>query len=272
MSEAPQTPETSSPSLSTRPSPLASLAERRATQQRRFGLMLVASLFLHLFAFAAWALFPHSDHRAVNLDDDAVVKARLVKLGKPRDEKLLPRLPTSTPPPSAQKKSTPTPETTPQKPDKESVEPSKKSASDILNQFKNENTKPKDIKDIIKDRIGEESDEGQEFGDKDGSALDGAVVDSYFARVTARIQNAMEVSSVLTDEELVRAKAKLCLTIGEDGALSAITIQKSSGSAVFDSDVVAAANRASPAPAPPPPARQRAAAGVCFNFCPKSCS
>jgi TonB family protein len=81
----------------------------------------------------------------------------------------------------------------------------------------------------------------------------------------------MEVSSVLTDDERVRLKAVLCMSIDDDGAVSNVTV-KTSGSAVFDSDVTAAARRASPVPAPPPPARARAAAGVCFNFCPTTCN
>ena len=156
------------------------------------------------------------------------------------------------------------------KPDK-AAEPEKRSAADILNELKNENDKQKNINDIIKNRVGEESDEGQEFGDKDGTALDGEITDSYFARVTARIQKSMEVSSVLTDEERVRLKAVLCLKIGDDGAISDVSV-KTSGSQVFDSDVRAAASRASPVPAPPPPARTRAGDGVCFNFCPVSCN
>lgn len=260
---------TTAQAQTTPPSRTASLQERRARQSRAFTITIAISAGLHLFAVAAWAFTPNSHKPAINLDE-AVVKARLVKLGKPRDEKLLPRIPTAPAPTPIDKKAPPTLET-PTKPDKASIEPEKKSAADILNQFKNENDKPKDINDIIKNRIGEDENEGQEFGDKDGAALDGEVTDSYFARVTARIQKSMEVSSVLTDEERVRLKAVLCVKIADDGAVSDVNV-KTSGSSVFDSDVRAAASRASPVPAPPPPARARAADGVCFNFCPVRCN
>lgn len=262
-------PATSSLSATTPPRQVVSMQQRRAQQSRMFTATIVISLFIHLFAFAAWAFFPSPKKPMINLDE-ASVKARLVKLGKPRDEKLLPRLPTAPAPTPVEKKAPPTLEP-PTKPEKESIEPEKKSAADILNQFKSENQKPKDINDIIKDRIGEDEDEGQADGDKDGTALDGEVTDSYFARVTARIQKSMEVSSVLTDEERVRLKAVLCLKIDDDGALSDIQV-KTSGSSVFDSDVRSAASRASPVPAPPPPARKRAEDGVCFNFCPVRCN
>jgi TonB family protein len=273
-SSLPQLAEVSGPSRASLP--LASglsLADRHARQRRRLALMLVVSLGLHLFAVAAWALFPQAPRRAVDLDE-AIVKTRLVKLGKPRDEKLLPRLPTSTPvvPDTKVEPKPDRPEL--KKPEPTKPEPAKpetkKSAADILDRFRSDNA-TKSLNDLIKNKIGEQTDEGQEHGDKDGSALEGEITQSYFARVTARIQKAMEVSSVLSDDERVRLKAVLCMSIAEDGAVSDINV-KSSGSTVFDADVTAAARRASPVPAPPPPARARAAAGVCFNFCPTTCN
>ncbi|MDP2341384.1 MAG: TonB C-terminal domain-containing protein [Deltaproteobacteria bacterium] len=267
--EAPQTTTTTTPAGTIPPSRMASMAGRRSSQQRSLSITIGVSLFIHLFAFAAWALFPTGqESKPINLDE-AVVKARLVKLGKPRDPTLLPRLPTAPPPAPADKKAPPV-IAPPDAPDKEKIEPDKKSASDILDKFKTDNQKPRDLNDLIRDSVGDD-DEGQEFGDKEGTALDGEVTDSYFARVTARIIKAMEVSSVLGDDERVRLKAVLCLKIDDAGAVSDIKV-KSSGSTVFDSDVTAAAARSSPVPAPPPPARARAAEGVCFNVCPVSCN
>ena len=253
------------------PSRMSSFNERRGAQARRLTMTIAISTFVHLVVFAVWAFFPtDTKSPAINLDE-AIVKARLVKLGKPRDPKLLPRIPTAPPPAPAEKKAPPVLEP-PTAPDKEKIEPEKKSASDILDQFKTENQKPRDLNDLIRDSVGEPDDEGQEFGDAEGTALDGEVTDSYFARVTARIINSMELSSVLSDEERVRLKAVLCLKIGEAGEVSDIKVATGSGSTVFDSDVTAAARRSSPLPAPPPPARARAAASVCFNVCPLSCN
>ncbi len=256
----------------TAPAPGATtpLQARHLRQRRWFTGMLGVSLSVHLFAFAAWAFFPHAPRRAIDLDE-AVVKTRLVKFGKPRDEKLLPRLPTSPPPPPVPDAKSP-PKLDQPVPDRaEAPTPeTKRSAADILDKFRSANA-TKSLDDLIKNRIGEQTDEGQEHGDKEGSALEGEISQSYFARVTARIQKAMEVSSVLTDEERVRLKAVLCMSIAEDGAVADIHV-KTSGSPVFDADVTAAARRASPVPAPPPAARARSAAGVCFNFCPTSCN
>jgi len=270
-STLPQLAEVSGPSrASVPPTSALSLPARHARQRRRLRVMLAVSLGLHLFAFAAWAFFPQAPRRAVNLDE-AVVKTRLVKLGKPRDEKLLPRLPTSTPAPVLPDTKAPPKLDKPEPSKPEPTKPeAKKSAADILDKFRTENSK-KSLDDLIKNKIGEQSDEGQEHGDKDGSALDGEITQSYFARVTARIQNAMKVSSVLSDEEKMRLRAVLCMSIDDGGNLSDVRV-KSSGSTVFDADVTGAAKRASPVPAPPPAARARAAGTVCVEVCATSCN
>ena len=252
-------------------SPRAAAMTMGQRQSRLLSVALVVSVAAHVVLCGAWMLWPSATRTAVNLDE-AIIKTRLVKLGKPRDETLLPRLPTSPPPPPRlDDKPTPSiepPKTPDTKPDPK-ADP-KPSASDILDKFKTAAERPKDLSELIKNRLGEATDEGQADGDVDGSALDGEVTASNFARVQARIQNSMEVSSVLTDEEQVRLRAVLCVKIAEDGTLSDITV-KSSGSQIYDADVRAAAGRSSPVPAPPLPARRQAGAGVCFNACPKSC-
>jgi TonB family protein len=269
VSAAPD-PDPLAVSTSTAKSTLPRRPVRVDTQSRLLKLALIASVGVHAALFVGWLVWPSSSKAAIDLDE-AVIKTRLVKLGKPRDEKLLPRMPTSAPPPPAERLSPNLDPNTPTNPDTKPTpdQPNKLSAAEILEKFKSDAT-PRDINDLIKDRFGEPTDEGREDGDVDGSALDGEVKASYFARVTSRIQKAMEVSSVLSDDERVRLKAVLCLKIDESGALSDLTV-KTSGSSVFDSDVMAAAQRASPVPAPPPPARDQSASGVCFNFCPTSC-
>lgn len=250
--------------------PGASMSSMGEQQSRLLRIAVAVSVVAHIAIFGAWVAWPAPSKARVDLDE-AIIKTRLVKLGKPRDEKLLPRLPTSPPPPPPPTESRPQPTAEPPKtPDTKPAPESKPSAADILNRLKSEVDTPRDLKDLIKERIGEPTDEGRPDGDAEGSALEGEITASYFARVQARIQNAMEVSSVLTDEEQVRLRAVLCLKIGDDGTVSDVTV-KTSGSQIYDADVAAAARRASPVPAPPPPARKQAGEGVCFNACPKSC-
>jgi TonB family protein len=249
------------------PSVTSSLLERHGRQTRLLVVFSALSLVLHLGAFAAYAFWPHAQKPAINLDD-AIVKTRLVKLGKKRDDALLPRLPAAPAPPSADKKAPPTLE-----PDKTNPQPDsskKPTAAEILEKLKDDQ-KPSDVRDLIKQRIGEATDEGREDGDKDGVDLEGEIKASYFARVAAHIQKRMEVSSVITDEERVRLRAVLSMSIAEDGTLADVKIQTSSGSTVFDNDVLSAARKSSPVPAPPPPVHALAASGIALNFCPVSC-
>jgi len=258
------------PALAATTPPHSARATLRERQSRLLQLAVAVSMVAHLALFLGWALWPSSTKAAIDLDE-AVIKTRLVKLGKPRDENLLPRLPTSPPPPKADKK--PEPKIEPDKEPDSTPKPeadTKPSAADILNKLKDEADRPKDLSSLIKDRLGEPTDEGRKDGDAEGQALDGEITASYFSRVQARVQNNMEVSSVLTDEEQVRLRAVLCFKIDDVGALSDITV-KTSGSQIYDADVAAAARRASPVPAPPPAARRQASEGVCFNACPRSC-
>ena len=276
MSEGADTPAPREPTLSRTPAPAAtvpprvaaSLQWRHARQQRMLWAFCFVSLMLHTGALAAYAFWPAPQKPALDLDA-AVVKTRLVKLGKTRDEKLLPRLPTSPPPPAADKHAPPTEAPTPDKPSPDSSK--KPSATDILDKFQKDNAKPSDVRDLIRDRIGAPTDEGREDGDAEGTDLTGEIQATYFTRVALAVQRKLEVSSTLSDEERVRLRCELALTLDDDGNLVDAKIQKSSGNATFDNDVLAAAKRSSPLPAPPPPVKALAAAGFAFNVCPSRC-
>lgn len=251
------------------PSRTNSIDERRAGQRRMLGGFIALSLGLHIGLAAGWLFFPDlTPRRPIDLDD-AIIKTKLVKLGKPRDEKLLPRIPTSAPPPDASKKAPPTDEPTKDNPDKTAEK--QPSAADILDKFKKDNQK-RDVNDIINERIGEPDDEGQLDGDRDGVALEGEIKDAYFARVTAAIQRSHQVSTTISPEELVRLRAVVEFKIGDDGVINDVKIRDGSGNDVYDNGVIAAAKRASPVPAPPPSVRDLAARGVAVNVCPSKCS
>jgi colicin import membrane protein len=240
--------------------PQASWSRPRRTQ---VWPAVAVSLLVHGAAVAAFVMWSDQKKPVINLDQ-AAIKARLVKLGKPRDDNMLPRLPTSQPDKAVQKPNSDVPN--PAKPAKnDDVKPT---AADILNKLK-EGERDR-VKEALQ-RLGDPTDEGQLDGDKDGAALDGQMVATYFGRVAAKIQRATEVSSVLTDEERVRLRAVVCFQIGEDGELSEVKLGQTSGSAIYDSDVLAAAKRASPVPAPPPGVREQAANSNCLNFCPTTC-
>ena len=242
---------------------------RQKQHERLLYISIVASALLHAGLVGVWAYFTFAQKPPIDLSQ-AIVKTHLVKLGKPRDEKLLPRLPTSAPPPKADKQAPPTPDKpAPLKPAEQPTE-KKPSAADILSKFESEQARP-DINELIDKRIGAPTDEGQEDGDKLGTELTGALQASYGARLVAVLQRAQQISATITDEERVRLKAQLNLQIDAEGNVVKAWVDPSSGNAVYDNDVVAAAKRASPLPAPPLQLREQFASGVAFNICPVSC-
>ena len=252
------------------PSTTASLGDRRARQRKLLLTFCGLSLGLHLGLVAGWLFFPEHSKPAIDLDE-AIVKTRLVKLGKERPPDWLPRIDAmkAPPPPAKKKEPTPQKEPTPEKPQKEADK--KASAQDVLDKFKEEN-KDRNVSDIIKKRIGQELDEGQKDGDRDGDALTGELKKTYYATLIAHIRRHMEVSSTITDDERVRLKATIEVKVGADGEITETHISSSSGSTVFDNDVLTAAKRSSPVPAPPPPVRDIVGHGVTINFCPVQCS
>lgn len=249
------------------PTRTASIDERRAAQRKMLWGFCALSLGVHLGLGAGWLFFPDLQKPAFDLDG-AVVKTRLVKLGKPRDEKLLPRVAASPPPPDAKKSAQPSDTPTPEKPEPNASK--QPSAADILDRFNKDNAKPADINDIIRDRIGEPDDEGKLDGDKDGTDLTGQIEATYYARLGAHIKRHLEISATLSDEERIRLRTELFLRVAPDGELIEARIQTSSGSAVFDNDVLAAAKRSSPMPAPAPQVRAKVESGIAFNVTPSS--
>jgi TonB family protein len=249
------------------PSVTASFDVRRLRTRRHLSLFIALSLGLHIGLVAGFLFFPDlSKKPAIDLDN--VVKTKLVKLGKERPPDWLPRIDAAPPPPSSTKSHVPKDKPRDEKQDKESKE-KPKSAEDVLKNFDHKN---ESAADIIKKRLGEATDEGMKEGDKDGDALTGEIKKTYFATLTAHIRKHMEVSSTISDEERVRLKAVLSIKIDVDGNVVDVRIDKSSGSTVFDNDVLTAAKRSSPVPAPPPQVQAMVASGVGINFCPSSCS
>jgi TonB family protein len=252
----------------TPPVTVASIDARRARQSGLLAAFVGVSFAAHVAVVLAWFI-ANAVHAKPALDlDEAIVKTRLVKLGKERPPDWLPRIDAAPAPPPPSKKSKPQDDKrVEEKPAQDAKE--KPSTKDILKSFEDKN---RSVTDIIKDRIGEQTDEGKADGDKDGTALTGEIKKTYFSSIIAAITRNMEISNTITDEERIRLHAVLQIKIDADGTVLEAKIGKSSGSTVFDNDVLSAAKRSSPLPAPPPPVKDMVAGGVGINFCPVHCS
>ena len=245
----------------------SAFASHRASN-RRLSALIVVSMLMHASGIAAYVFVDMHRPPVINLDN--TVRTHLVKLGKQRDEKLLPRLEASPPPMPAESKAPIPVQAEPTKAEPAPAAVHKRSAADILEKFEQKN-EPRDVNDLIKKRIGEPTDQGHEQGDAAGTDLTGDLQKTYAARLIAHIRARMRLSDTLADEERVRLQATISVRIGSDGNVIDVRIADSSGSPVYDNDVIDAVKRSEPVPAPPIQLRAQFSSGVKISFCPSTC-
>ncbi len=189
-----------------------------------------------------------------------LIVTQLVKLGKPREKHLLPRI---TQPPKAQ-----APEPTikvaqsPEAPPSPKEEPRPKEAE-----------RSKDLKRAL-DRarqlaaaVPEESDEGQLTGSADGTATTAQEGDAYATAVNDAIKrNWSAPAGLLNDAQLAKLEAEVRVGIGPNGELQAPKIAKSSGNALFDDSCIQAVTATGRVPPPPPALRNQFRRGMLLGF------
>ncbi len=221
------------------------------------GRFLLISLIGHAALFAAISLASYLQlGPAIDLNQKPI-NASLVRLGKPRDPKLLPR---NTEPPPEEQKQAPPPE--PPKPAEVkpavpvpdpkavSIAPTDKKAPDrsgadrrkqLLSAFnRSSKSTVRNIEEI----------EGQLDGDPNGnSAIQEG--ERYFGLLKAQVQRNYDVSQTIPEQERLHLKAQVIVLIGRTGDVLKVQLARSSGNELFDSSVLAAVKKASPF-APPP--------------------
>jgi outer membrane biosynthesis protein TonB len=248
----------------------------RMPTSRLMSVMTVVSVALHIGLLVGFVGLGSCGPKK-QYPDEAIIKTRLVKLGKQRDEKLLPRIDKSPPPPAptpAAKVPTPVPPA-PEKPVPQKTEPvkpePKRSASDVLQKFTEKNPEKRDLSELIQDKFGEVVDEGHKEGSEIGTEITGRMKAEYNDRIMAKIKSALSVPSTISEQERLFLKTQLAVSIDSDGALTDASIARPSGNAGYDNAVLAAAKKAAPFPPPPLPVRAFYADGVGMNVCPISC-
>lgn len=266
---------------------MAPYFSHRSPQTRwLFGFVAASAVghvaFLGLFVWlSGWGSAPKAPEMSV-------VKTRLVKLGKKRDERLLPRIDKAPkpPPPAPEpapvvKPAAPPPKKAPKKPAPVKAKPKpakkpakaakknrpKRSASDILSQFKDKNEE-QDLESLIEKTIGKSTPEGHEDGHKIGTEITGRLKAEYNDLLGQKIRSLYELPDTISDEERVRLEGFLFLQVGAGGQLLDVKVDKTSGNTAFDNAMVAAAKKAAPFPPPPIPLRAFYSTGVVFRFRP----
>lgn len=171
------------------------------------------------------------------------IKASLVRLGKKRDEKLLPRKEEPPPPPPPKAAEVPVPAPAP--PDKAVKIPSKDAKPE----------KPVDAKKTLFDAFSKAGKQEELEGDPEGDPNGDSAVqegERYFGLLKSVVQRNYDVSDTIPEAERRTLKAEVALYIGAGGELIDVKLSKPSGNDLFDSAVVGAVKKASPF-APPPP-------------------
>jgi TonB family protein len=185
-----------------------------------------------------------------------VIKATLVRQGKPRDPKLLPRK-EQPPPPPKEVKAPPAPPT-------EAPKPPEKVAVPVLAAKPQPAPAPqkgdKSAEDRRKRLFGAfdktakqappEELEGAEDGDPDG---DSAIAEGerYYALLSAQVRRNYNVAESIPEAERLYLKAQVQVRLGRAGEVLQSSLTAASGNDLFDSAVLVAVKKASPFSPPP---------------------
>lgn len=206
----------------------------------------------------------------VNLDSKPI-KASLVRLGKKKDERLLPRK-EELPPPPAEVKAAPKTDAPPPVDNKVAVQvPGVKPQETKAQDGKKEADARQKLFGAF-DKFGTakkvEELEGAEDGDVRGDSArqEG---DRYTGLIHAQVKRFYDVSQTITEQERMYLKASVFFRISRVGTVSDVKLMKASGNDLFDGAVLAAVKKASPlAPPPAEVGDEFQQQGVVLNFTP----
>ncbi|MCI0673969.1 MAG: TonB C-terminal domain-containing protein [Myxococcaceae bacterium] len=246
------------------------LAPRRSPLKRFIGFSVAA----HVVVVGVGVLLAAID-RPPRVDlNQKPITASLVRLGKKRDEKLLPRKEELPPPPKEVKApEPPSPEAPPPPPKTVAVpvpdlqptppqksQPGEKTGEDRRKKLFSAFDK------LAKKAPSDEEPEGAEDGDPMGDAAR-AEGERYFGMLKAQVQRFYTLSNTIPEDERERLGALVTIRIGRRGELLNVSLTKESDNEQYNSAVMAAVKRAAPFSPPPDHLREQlAASGVSFNF------
>lgn len=253
------------------PATAQSLLIRRPTRLGGFVVLSVAGHALVVAAAVVIGLF----HSTAPVDlDQKPIKATLVRLGKERDKRLLPRKDEPPPPPREVKSETPPTPVEPAPP-KETVpipgvkpEPKPSPAKQAGAKTASPTHSLFDAFNKVASKTPPEELEGAADGDPDGDSAT-QEGERYYGALRASVHRNYDVSSTISEQERLYLKAVVLLRIGTRGELLQAKISTPSGNALFDSAVLGAVKKASPFGPPPDHLRdQLQGRGILLEFTP----
>ncbi|WP_375767257.1 TonB C-terminal domain-containing protein [Archangium gephyra] len=230
-----------------------------AQRSSRLGRFLTVSLVGHVLILLSVGLYnAFVEGPKVELDQKPI-RATLVRLGKPRDEKLLPRKEEPPPPPPKKVEAPPTPTPPAPEPAKVAVpipgvkpEPAP-APTPQKGEAKGEDRRNKlfgAFDKLSKSSKQEEELDGAEDGDPNGDSAT-AEGERYFGLLSSQVRRHYNVADTIPDNERLYLKAQVAMRLNRTGEVIEARLAKASGNGLFDSAVLAAVKKASPFSPPP---------------------
>ncbi|HYO55117.1 TonB family protein [Archangium sp.] len=248
------------------------------SRRSRLGRFLGVSLVGHALILLAVGLYnAFFEGPRVKLDQKPI-RATLVRLGKPRDEKLLPRKEQPPPPPPKKVEAPPSPPTpSPPEPAKVAVpvpgvkpEPAPKPAPQ-QGETKGEDRRNRlfgAFDKLSKPSKQEEELEGAEDGDPNGDSST-AEGERYFGLLSSQVRRHYNVADTIPENERLYLKAQVAMRLNRTGEVIEARLAKTSGNGLFDSAVLAAVKKAAPFSPPPDHLRDTLQkSGIVLEFSP----
>jgi TonB family protein len=188
--------------------------------------------------------------------DTPPIKASLVRLGKARDDKLLPRK-EEEPPPPPKAEPAPEPVAAPAPPDTAVKIPTLDTKPDPKPSTPSKPAPKTDARKNLFAALGKagkqakpEELEGAADGDPMGDSAT-AEGERYYGLLKAVVHRHYDVNDTIPEAERRQLRAEVSIWIGNGGELVEVALKKSSGNEVFDNAVIAAVRKAAPYSAPP---------------------
>lgn len=257
------------------PAVAQSLFVRRPSRMAGFVVFSVcAHLFLAAALIAAQVFDLFGKGPEIDLQKKPI-QASLVRLGKERDKKLLPRK-EEPPPPPKKVEAPPAPVPTPPKPEVAAVpipgvKPKEPPPSKQAGAKTDEPPRKRSLADAFSSAAAKPTEEELE-GASDGDPLGDSAIqegERYFGAIKAQIRRYYDVSDTISEQERMHLRAEVFIRVSARGDVLNAKLARASGNDLFDSAVLAAANKASPfAPPPPHLKSELEAKGILLEFRP----
>ena len=233
------------------------------------GILLAVGL--HALVFGAAIYLPQFFDREPPLRKPII--ARMVALGKPRDQRLLPRR-ESPPPPAASSAPAPgpvaplAPPAAAKAPGKGPSQPAQKHAPTRQELMQRALARAAGHAEPVSKEAPDPERAGAATGSPEGTAQSAEEGDAYFTAVHDAVLENYVVPSVISERERLYLSASVVILIGRDGQILKHEFQKKSGNGFFDQALELAIQRTK-LPAPPADLAQSLRdTGVVLNFKP----